>query len=61
MAKRPKLVICPVKPKPPVPQPPFGQGPGPSVEGAPVLSLFEKAIDPFQDGADLAAGNNGIL
>ena len=61
MAKRPKLVICPVKPKPPVPQPPFGQGPGPSVEGAPVLSLFERAIDPFQDGADLAAGNNGIL
>ena len=52
--KHPKLVICPVKPTPPHPQ---GPKVGPSVEGAPVLTLLEKALDLSKDGLDLTAGS----
>ncbi len=54
---KPKLVICPVKPKPPGGGPRPGQKIGPSVEGAPELTLFERAMDLIKDGADLAAAN----
>ncbi len=59
LKKKTVLVNCPVKPTPPGGNP--GQIVGPSVEGAPELTLFERAIDPFQTGADLAPGNNGVL
>src|SRR6478735_1189435 len=53
MAKKKHIVVCPVKPTPPGPNP--GPKVGPTVEGGAVFQVFENALDqgqhdPFQPG-----------